>query len=43
MKSLAVPEFLVGALIALVTLLILLVGGVFAFGSMGKYARNKSM
>jgi hypothetical protein len=36
-------EAIAGSLIGLVTLLILGVGGIFAFGSMGKYLRNKSM
>ena len=36
-------EAIAGVLIGIVTLLILVVGGVFAFGSMGKYLRNKSM
>ncbi len=43
MKSPAIPEYLAGVVIALVTLLILLVGGIFAFGSIGKYIRNKAM
>ncbi|WZO98779.1 hypothetical protein EP7_000369 [Isosphaeraceae bacterium EP7] len=38
-----IAEFLAGVVIALVTLLILAVGALFAFGSMGKYIRNKSM
>ena len=36
-------EAIAGVMIGIVTLLILVVGGVFAFGSMGKYLRNKSM
>jgi hypothetical protein len=36
-------ETLAGAVIALFSLLILLVGMVFAVGSMGKYMRNKAM
>jgi hypothetical protein len=36
-------ESIAGFFIALVTLLILIVGGIFAFGSMGKYIRNKTM
>ena len=38
-----VLEAIGGFFIGLVTLLILGVGGNFAFGSMGKYMRNKSM
>jgi hypothetical protein len=38
-----VLEAIAGVCIGLVTLLILCVGGIFAFGSMGKYIRNKSM
>ena len=38
-----VLEAIAGFLIALVTLLILVVGGIFAFGSMGRYVRNKNM
>ena len=36
-------EAIAGFLIGLVTLLIVGVGGIFAFGSMGKYVKNKSM
>lgn len=36
-------EVIAGIAIAMVTLLILLVGGIFAFGSMGQYVRNKTM
>ena len=36
-------EVLGGIAIGLVSLLILGVGGLFAFGSMGRYAKNKSM
>ena len=38
-----VLEAIGGVCIGLVTLLILGAGGIFAFGSMGKYIRNKSM
>jgi hypothetical protein len=38
-----VLESIAGLCIGLVTLLILGVGGIFAFGSMGKYIRNKTM
>jgi hypothetical protein len=38
-----VLEVIAGSVIAVGTLLILLVGGLFAFGSMGKYVRNKTM
>jgi hypothetical protein len=38
-----VLEVLGGLLVGVVTLLILLVGSLFAIGSMGKYIRNKSM
>ncbi len=36
-------EAVAGAAIALVSVLILLVGSVFALGSIGKYVRNKNM
>ena len=38
-----VLETLAGAVIAVFTVLILLVGMLFAVGSMGKYIRNNSM
>jgi hypothetical protein len=38
-----VLETLAGAVIAFLSLLILLVGMVFAVGSMGKYIHNKNM
>jgi hypothetical protein len=36
-------EMLAGAVLAIITGLILLVGALFAVGSMGKYLRNKAM
>jgi hypothetical protein len=36
-------EAVAGALVALLSLLILLVGSVFALGSIGKYIRAKNM
>jgi hypothetical protein len=36
-------ETLAGAVIALFSVLVLLVGMLFAVGSMGKYLRNKAM
>lgn len=36
-------ETLAGAVIAVLTVVILLVGSIFAVGSMGKYVRNKSI
>ena len=38
-----VLEAIAGVLIGLATLLILAVGALFAFGSMGRYVRNKNM
>jgi hypothetical protein len=38
-----VLEAIAGFAIGVVTLFILVGGGIFAFGSMGKYIRNKSM
>jgi hypothetical protein len=38
-----VLEVIAGVCIGLVTLLILVVGGVFAFGSMGRVIKNKIM
>ena len=38
-----VLETLAGAVIAVLSVLILLVGSLFAVGSMGKYIRNKAM
>jgi hypothetical protein len=41
--SMKVLETLAGAVIAVLSAVILLVGMLFAVGSMGKYMRNKSM
>jgi hypothetical protein len=38
-----VLEAIAGVCIGLVTFVVLGVGGIFAFGSMGKYMRNKSI
>jgi hypothetical protein len=38
-----VLEAIAGIFIGLVTLLILVVGGIFAFGSMGRIVKNKNM
>ncbi|HEX3447266.1 MAG TPA: hypothetical protein VHS97_03380 [Isosphaeraceae bacterium] len=38
-----VLETLAGAVIAVLSVVILLVGSIFALGSMGKYMRNKAM
>ena len=41
--TMRVLETLAGAVIAVFSVVILLVGSIFAVGSMGKYIRNKSM
>lgn len=38
-----VLETLAGAVVAVLSVFILLVGSIFAVGSMGKYVRNKAM
>ena len=38
-----VLETLAGAVVAVLSVFILLVGSIFAVGSMGKYVRNKTM